>query len=76
MNKSRRIRLDEIAEKLDALKTDIELIQDEEQEAFDNLPESLQGGEKGDKMQECIDNLGYAADNLQDAIDNINDANL
>lgn len=32
-------------------------IRDEEQEAYDNLPESLQESERGENMQNCIDAL-------------------
>lgn len=32
-------------------------IRDEEQEAFDNLPEALQDSERGENMQDCIDAL-------------------
>ena len=32
-------------------------IRDEEQEAYDNLPETLQDSERGENMQNCIDAL-------------------
>ena len=32
-------------------------IRDEEQEAYDNLPEALQDSERGENMQDCIDAL-------------------
>lgn len=35
----------------------IEEIKSEEEESFDNLPECLQESERGEHMQECIDNL-------------------
>jgi len=38
---------------------------DEEQEAYDNLPEGLQSGDKGDTMQTWIDALTEAIDNLE-----------
>ena len=42
MNKDRRERIQNIIDQLTDLETEIEKIQDEEQEAYDNLPESLQ----------------------------------
>lgn len=64
MNKIRRKELARIIEKLeqlDALREEIreELasVLDEEQEALDNMPESLQESEKGEQMQEYIDTM-------------------
>ena len=62
MNKLRRKELAKIMDKLerlDALREEIReelaAIRDEEQEALDNLPESLQESERGEQMQEYID---------------------
>lgn len=41
MNKARRMRLIAVQSKLSDLKAEIEQIRDEEQEAYDNLPEGL-----------------------------------
>ena len=35
----------------------LEEVRDEEQESYDNLPEGLQAGERGEQMQENVDNL-------------------
>lgn len=40
-------------------------IRDEEQEAYDNLPEALQDSEKGENMQNCIDALEYFMSDLE-----------
>lgn len=57
MNKQRRKDLLDVAEHLqDALDRLLE-VRDEEQEAFDNMPESLQYGSRGDAMQEAIDTM-------------------
>ena len=47
----------------------IEEVKEEEQEAFDNMPESLQGSERGEEMEGYIGDLENAADDL----DNISD---
>ena len=73
MNKIRRNELGNILERLDALMCDLETIKDNEQEAYDNLPESLQSSDRGDLMCENIDDLESAYDNLQDVCDKIND---
>lgn len=68
MNKDRRKRIQNIIDQLTDLETEIEEIQDEEQEAYDNLPESLQNGENGERMSDAIDNLDSAFCSLGDAI--------
>ena len=73
MNADRRKRIEELTvevrEKLagliDDIRNEAESIKDEEQEAFDNLPESLQSGEKGDAMQESISRLEDAVSSIE-----------
>ena len=74
MNNARRKEIEKITADLEAIKERIEALQEEEQDAFDNLPESIQYGERGDKMQSAIDNLEYAADKIQDWLDNLCEA--
>ena len=69
MNKVRRNQIEEILVKLADIQNDIECISEDEQESFDNLPESLQYSERGDNMQEAIDNLEYAVSSLEEVID-------
>lgn len=65
MNAARKKRIQDVIEKLDELKTVIEELHDEEQEAFDNLPESFQESERGEAMEAAADNLDSAtADGL------------
>lgn len=54
---------------VDDLHTALESIRDEEQEYLDNMPESLQGGEKGDMAQSAIDAMDAALDSLTEASD-------
>lgn len=74
MNARRRKDINSVIEKLDELKSQIEDIMQEEQDALDNLPESLQYGERGERMQSAIDALEYATDSVQEVIDNLNEA--
>jgi len=71
MNKVRRKAIEDIRTKLEELKSELEMLQEEEQMAFDNLPESFQEGEQGQKMNSCIDQIGYAVSSVEDAIDNL-----
>ena len=69
MNKSRRKQIQEalsLIEKAYDLLTDAK---DEEEEAFDNLPESLQESERGMTMQDNVDNLDTAVTSLEEAKD-------
>jgi len=68
MNKERRARITALVAKLQEAHEELELIRDEEQEAFDNLHENFQAGETGEKMQESINTMDEAVSNLDDAI--------
>lgn len=64
MNKIKRRMLKEIAEKLqnleglkDEILEDLQQVIDDEQESYDNLPESIQDSERGEQMQEYLDTL-------------------
>lgn len=46
----------------------LEEVRDEEQDAFDNMPEGLQDSERGDMMQDAIVNLDEAVDYLDDVL--------
>lgn len=74
MNKERRNRLQEVKESLDDVITQIEEIKDEEQEALDNMPESLQQTELGDKMQTAIDTMDEAISAIGDVQQTLDEA--
>lgn len=74
MNNNRRKHINDVMEQLNILLTEIEEIKDEEQEAYDNLPESLQDGDKGENMSEAVGNLEYAYDGLTEVLDYLDSA--
>lgn len=74
MNADRRKAIDEAISQLEQIKSDIENLTSEEQDAYDALPESLQNGEKGEKMQEAINSLEEAANEIDNAMDNLSAA--
>lgn len=45
----------------------------EEQEAFDNLPESLQCSERGEEMEANVEQLQECSDNLEEALSALED---
>ena len=88
MNKSRRKRIavairdlkkttkhNFIDNYIDFIKDEIEDILWEENDAYDNMPESLQYSVRGEESSEAIDNLQEAIDLLEEAINLINDIN-
>ena len=58
-------KIDEVKQIRDDIVSDLESVRDAEQESFDNLPESLQDGERGQDMQSAIDNLDNALQDLE-----------
>jgi hypothetical protein len=68
MNNERRKKLKWLGAQIDELAVLVEEIRDAEQEAFDNMPESLQDGERGDAAQQSIDYLDTAIDYLATAV--------
>lgn len=73
MNKDRRkeiqnliSRMAELESLRDELKEAIEAVRDEEQEYYDNMPEGLQGSDRGYAAEEAISNLEDAINQLED----------
>tara|TARA_R100000808_G_scaffold22080_1_gene47892 strand:+ start:53 stop:301 length:249 start_codon:yes stop_codon:yes gene_type:complete len=67
MNNARRKKIKKICKQLAELETQIREIEKEEQDAFDNLPESLADTERGDQMQEFLEILDQAAGQLEES---------
>ena len=74
MNKLRRQQIADIISQLEELLSKIEDLQYEEQEYFDNMPESFQYGEKGTKAEAAIDEMQNAIDGINDIISNLESA--
>ena len=62
MNEQRR-------EKIRQLKTQISSILNEEQDAFDNMPEGLQSSYRGMCSEDAIDNMEEASEKLDEVIE-------
>ena len=75
MNKNRRNAISDIYGKLIDIQSDLECIRDEEQEAFDNLPESIQYSERGERMEEYISSLEEALDYVDYAVESLDEEN-
>lgn len=69
MNNERRKQIDDIISRLEMIADDILAVKDAEQEAFDNIPESLQEADRGQTMSDAIDTLENI--DVQEIIDNL-----
>tara|TARA_E500000318_G_scaffold112008_1_gene133321 strand:+ start:8482 stop:8706 length:225 start_codon:yes stop_codon:yes gene_type:complete len=73
MNNNRRKRITDITDKVKDLLGELVAIEEEEREAFDNLPESIQYSEKGQTMEEAADTLQTFIDNVESEIEELNE---
>ncbi len=64
MNKERRTELLDVVELLDEAIERLEEIRDDEQDAFDSLPDSLQDSVRGQSMQDAIDAMDVFGDSI------------
>ncbi len=62
MNKARRKDIEKAQAMIDEAKSILEAAQSDERDYYDNMPENMQSGDKGQKAEE-------AADALQEAVD-------
>ena len=69
-----KAKAEEITRDIEQLASDIEMLYDDEQEAHDNLPDSIQWSETGDTMQNIADALDEARNYLEDATTSMNEA--
>lgn len=68
MNDGLRKKLKEANVKLEEAKGIIEEVKNEEEEKLETMPDSFKEGEKGEKIQEGVDNLDQALNGLEDVI--------
>jgi len=74
MNKARREKLDTALIHIGTAKNLLEEIENEEQEAFDNLPEGLQQGDRGQAMEEAIGSIQDAVNQLEEMSSSLEEA--
>lgn len=73
MNKERRKRLDYVIDKLEELQQEVAAIGEEEREAYDNLPDSLNDTDKANQMYENADDLDLLDGDFESLLDSIRD---
>ena len=74
MNNTRRRELIRINNALEELKDRVDDVMCEEQDSFNNLTDNLQQTERGQAMEEVINNLDDALNAIEEAIDCISEA--
>ena len=72
MNNNRRKKILEVIKMIDTTKNYLEIILEEEEECFDNIPENLQYSARGEDSQDAIDNMNEALEKLSDSIEYLN----
>lgn len=73
MNNQRRKELRKAMELLSEARGIIESVRDEEQEAFDNLPEGIQYSDRGEAMEEKISTMEDVISSLVEDENSIED---
>jgi hypothetical protein len=74
MNANRRKQLAEAIAKIEEARTLIEIVRDEEQDAFENMPEGLQSSERGEKMETAVSRMEDSLSELDCIVDALNEA--
>ena len=69
MNKYRREQIRKALQLVEEAYSLLSVAKEEEEMAYENLPESLQSSERGEAMQENVDNLDTAVTALEEAKD-------
>ena len=69
MNNKRRKEISKIVSILEDVRDRLSEVVDEEQIAFDNMPESIQGSDRGCESEEAIGYLSDALDSVESALD-------
>lgn len=68
MNKQRREKIKEVRTEISSCKNKLQIILDEEQDYFDNMPENLQGSMRGSDSEDAIDTIEGCIDGLDEVI--------
>ncbi len=71
MNKARRAILDRVCNSLADLQEEVSTVRDEEEAAMENMPESLQGSERYEQMEETVGVLDEAGDLFDELMDKL-----
>jgi hypothetical protein len=68
MNAARRKALDTLLASFEGLKSELETLRDEEQDYYDNMPESFQSGDKGQAAETAVSALDDAINSADEVV--------
>ena len=68
MNKQRKQKIRVVAKELEVCKEKLQIVLDEEQDCFDNMPENLQGSMRGSDSEDAIDTMESCIEDLDNVI--------
>ena len=68
MNNQRRKAIIEVTKKIELAAQNLRTLLEEEQEYYDNMPENLQGSERGMDSESAQDCIESAIESLEDAV--------
>lgn len=71
MNKQRREKIKELRTEIEFCKNKLQIILDEEQDYFDNMPENLQGSMRGSDSEDAIGTIEACIDELDEVIEEL-----
>ena len=75
MNKERRNKIKKIIQEIERIKNNLQTILQDEEFAFDNMPENLQSSMRGEETEEAIECISEAVDNLEETVDKLSEIN-
>lgn len=74
MNNERRKKISAIVKTVDGVRADLSSVLNEEQEAYENLPESLQCSDRGTDIEMAVESLNEAEEALCEVKKHLYDA--
>jgi uncharacterized coiled-coil DUF342 family protein len=74
MNAQRRKQIVKLQGQLEDISAEVQFLAGEEQEYYDNMPESFQFGEKGENAERTVSNLEEAVTLIDEAITQLTEA--
>jgi len=74
MNNDKRERIDKATALIEEARSIVEGVTQEESEAYENMPENLQYSERGELIQEAINNLEYADNSFDELLGYLEEA--
>lgn len=72
MNKARREQVKKVVDYIESAYIMLDEIKDDEEDAFNNLPDGIAESERGEMMEQNVDTMDECINNLWDIVDALN----